>query len=200
MQLLWFETRCLCWIQLIIDTFSHILYEFWIVKISWKDICKNNYNLKMVKLQKRFEDIIETLLKKSSLEHETCQLLEIVTINYFPFSTMHFLCHKVMNFLRESWRNYICTIFFPRERLVRTREFCSCYYNFPLLYVLEWSKSRNISTELAKLPYTLSSFFVLFLCLDSTGSANSNWCISDEHFFMIQWHCNQNPMIFGILR
>ena len=98
----------------------------------------------------------------SSLEHETCQLLEIVTINYFPFS-MHFLCHKVMNFLRESWRNYICTIFFPRERLVRTREFCSCYYNFPLLYVLEWSKSWNISTELAKLPYfQLSFYFVTF--------------------------------------
>ena len=111
-----------------------------------------------------------------------------------------FLVPYCNEFLRESWRNYICTIFFPRERLVRTREFCSCYYNFPLLYVLEWSKSRNISTELAKLPYTLSSFFVLFLCLDSTGSANSNWCISDEHFFMIQWRCIQNPMIFGILR
>jgi len=114
----------------------------------------------MADMKKVYDDLIKKsllhlnhgLIFWSSLEHETCQLLEIVTINYFPFSTMHFLCHTVMNFLRESWRNYICTIFFPRERLVRTREFCSCYYNFPLLYVLEWSKSRNISTELAKLP------------------------------------------------
>ena len=30
----------------------------------------------------------------------------------------------------------------------------------------------------------------------STGSADSNWCISDEHFSMIQWHSNQKPMIF----
>ena len=31
-----------------------------------------------------------------------------------------------------------------------------------------------------------------------TGSVNSNWCISDEHFFMIEWHSNQKLMI-GII-
>ena len=30
---------------------------------------------------------------------------------------------------------------------------------------------------------------------EPTGSADSNWCISDEHFFMIKWHSNQNKII-----
>ena len=34
----------------------------------------------------------------------------------------------------------------------------------------------------------------------NTGSADSNRCISDEHFFMIKLHSNQNRIIFGILK
>ena len=33
-----------------------------------------------------------------------------------------------------------------------------------------------------------------------TGSVNSNWCISDEHFFMIRWHYDKKEDIFEILR
>ena len=29
-----------------------------------------------------------------------------------------------------------------------------------------------------------------------TGSAKSNWCISDEHFFMIRWHYDKKEDIF----
>ena len=105
------------------------------MEICYKSFFKKQFSAMP---QKSILHLNHSLFFWSSLErHETCQLLEIVTINYFPFSTMHFLCHTVMNFLRESWRNYICTIFFPRERLVRTREFCSCYYNFPL-FICTW--------------------------------------------------------------
>ena len=36
--------------------------------------------------------------------------------------------------------------------------------------------------------------------LSTTVSADSNECISDEHFFMIKWNSNQKKFVFGILR
>ena len=61
-----------------------------------------------------------------------------------------------------------------------------------------------------KVKKKITYFGVLVLCLCqiseafrhpfwTTGSANSNWCISDEHFFMIRWHYNKKQDIFEIL-
>ena len=33
----------------------------------------------------------------------------------------------------------------------------------------------------------------------ATGSTDSFWDISDKQLFMIEWHCIQKPVIFGIL-
>jgi hypothetical protein len=43
----------------------------------------------------------------------------------------------------------------------------------------------------------LKIFLNWFKCTNCTGSADSNWCISDEHFFMIQWHFNRKSRILG---
>ena len=76
-----------------------------------------------------------------------------------------FLVPYCNEFLRESWKDYICTIFFPRERLVRTREFCSCYYNFPLLYM--YLNDQRVEIYLLNWPnynvFLLVTFLILIL-------------------------------------
>jgi len=60
--------------------------------------------------------------------------------NYFnrllPFS-MHFLCHTVMNFCERDGEITFVPYFFQENVLSERKNFCSCYYNFPLLYVRE---------------------------------------------------------------
>ena len=88
--------------------------------------------------------------------------------NYFnrllPFS-MHFLCHTVMNFCERDGEITFVPYFFQENVLSERKNFCSCYYNFPLLYVREeWSKSRNIS-QLAKSFQRCSSIYLVLKIL-----------------------------------
>ena len=87
--------------------------------------------------QKSILHLNHSLFFWSSLErHETCQLLEIVTINYFPFS-MHFLCHIVMNFCERVGEITFVPYFFQENVLSERENFAAATIIFHFLYVLE---------------------------------------------------------------
>ena len=96
----------------------------------------------------------DSLLFWSSLEHETCQLLEIVTINYFPFS-MHFLCHTVMNFCERVGEITFVPYFFQENVLSERENFAAATIIFHFymylndqrveIYLLNWPNYLTFS-------------------------------------------------------
>ena len=101
----------------------------------------------------------------SSLEHETCQLLEFVTINYFPFS-MHFLCHTVMNFCERVGEITFVPYFFQENVLSERENFAAATIIFHFymylndqrveIYLLNWPNYLN---------FIFCYYFVTFLII-----------------------------------
>ena len=89
----------------------------------------------------RFGNLLQKFLKEQfsvvpqkSILHLNHSLLFLVQFRTWNLSTLRncynqllpffyaFLVPYCNEFLRESWRNYICTIFFPRENVLSERE------------------------------------------------------------------------------
>ena len=65
------------------------------------------------------------------------------------------------------------------------------------MHQVEHDALQLYAREIPRKVVFLKIFFNWFKCTNCTGSADSNWCISDEHFFMIQWHFNRKSRILG---
>ena len=118
----------------------------------------------------------------SSLEHETCQLLEFVTINYFPFS-MHFLCHTVMNFCERVGEITFVPYFFQENVLSERENFAAATIIFHFYMYLN---DQRVEIYLLNWPnyLTFSFLFILllFLRLDIWCSIRKALIVFRKHF------------------